>query len=194
MRLLGYARNVASHYAPTQFEALIAAGVDPQDVFVDETSDVGKKSSERPGMRHLLNHAKEGDTVVVWRIDRLGLSLGEVLEAVSMLNGCGIGVRSLQDGIDPTNANGRRILHLLVHLAMYDRLLNGERVAAGMATARRAGTKLGRPLADREVIANNLRTVQEARARGLTAAAAAQQVGWSRATFYRHLQEHGSQP
>lgn len=193
MRLLGYARTVASPDAPTQFEALIAAGVDPQDLFHDESSDVEKKSSERPGMRHLLDAAKEGDTVVVWRIDRLGPSLVEVLEAVRMLNGRGVGVRSLQDGIDPTNASGRRILQLLVHLAMYDRLLNGERIAAGMASARRTGTKLGRPVADPEVVANKLHTVQEARARGLTAAEAAQLVGWSRATFYRHLHEHESQ-
>lgn len=194
MRLFGYARKAGSHDAPAQFEALIAAGVNPHDLYVDESSDVERRSSERPGVRHLLNAAKEGDTVVVWRIDRLGLSLGEVLEAVSMLDARGISVRSLQDGIDPDTADGQLMLNLLVRLAHYDRQLIGERIAAGMDSARQAGAKIGRPPVDPQVTADKLRTVQESRARGLTAAEAAQLVGWSRATFYRHLHEHESQP
>ena len=85
------------------------------------------------------------------------------------------------------------MLNLLVRLAHYDRQLIGERIAAGMDSARQAGAKIGRPPVDPQVTADKLRTVQESRARGLTAAEAAQLVGWSRATFYRHLHEHESQ-
>ena len=99
---------------------------------------------------------------------------------------------SLQDGIDPDTADGQLMLNLLVRLAHYDRQLIGERIAAGMDSARQAGAKIGRPPVDPQVTADKLRTVQESRARGLTAAEAAQLVGWSRATFYRHLHERES--
>lgn len=194
MRTLGYTRaSAGSQYARPQLDALIAAGVESQDVFSDLTCGANG-APDRPGIRRLLECAEAGDTVVLWRIDRLGRSLIEVLDTVTMLVERGISLRSVQDGIDPTTASGRLMLDLLVRLADYEWCFTGERIAAGMDSARQAGAKIGRPPVDPQVTADKLRTVQESRARGLTAAEAAQLVGWSRATFYRHLHEHESQP
>jgi len=130
----------------------------------------------------------------VWRIDRLGRSLINALDTVTMLGERGISLRSVQDGTDPSNTNGRLMLNLLASLAEYERHLSSERIASGMTAARQAGTKLGRPPVDPDATHEKLRVVEQARARGLTAADAAQLVRWSRATLYRHQQQHGSEP
>lgn len=193
VRILGYTRvSDASSDAAVQTDALMSAGVALNDVFSDTVAGA-KRASERPGIRLLLANAGEGDTVVVWRLDRLGRSLGEVLDTVTMLGERGINLCSLQDGIAPGTTDGHLMLNLLASLAEYDRHLARERIAAGMASAQQAGTRLGRPPVDPEAILDKIRAVEDARARGLTAADAAQLVGWSRATFYRHQQERGSQ-
>lgn len=191
MRLLGYTRvSTAKPEVRLQADALTFAGVEPGHVFSDVTG--ANEAADRPGMRRLLEYATEGDTIVVWGVDRLGRSLSDVLDTVVVLSERGIDLRSVQDGIDSTTANGRLILELLVRLAEYERHLNGERIASGMAAAREAGTTLGRPPLDPETIRDKLSAVEEARFRGLTAADAAQLVGWSRTTFYRHKQEYGA--
>lgn len=169
----------------------MAHGVAPCDIFSDGSAG-STNVFDYPELRLALEKAEAGDTLVVWRLDGLGRSLSEVLGAVSTLQARAVKLRSLQDGIDPDTADGQLMLNLLVRLAHYDRQLIGERIAAGMDSARQAGAKIGRPPVDPQVTADKLRTVQESRARGLTAAEAAQLVGWSRATFYRHLHERES--
>jgi DNA invertase Pin-like site-specific DNA recombinase len=190
MELLGYARTGTMDWdVSPQTDALVSAGVDASGVFCDVDAMM---TTDRPGMRSLLEHAEAGDTIVVWRLDRLGRSLREVLETVGMLVERGILLRSLQDGVDPSTTQGRLMLGLLSSLAEYERHLTSERIAAGMASARQSGTRLGRPPLDPSEIRDKIRAVEDARARGVTAADAAQLVGWSRATYYRHQQEHGS--
>jgi hypothetical protein len=110
MRLLGYTRvSTAGQHAQLQLDALITAGVQRRDVFADVTS--GSKSAvDRPGMKKLLDYAEEGDTVVVWRIDRLGRSLIDVLNSVNLLRDQGVKVRSISDSIDPETSAGRMML------------------------------------------------------------------------------------
>lgn len=139
-------------------------------------------------MLQLLDYAEAGDMVVVWRIDRLGRSLIDVLNTVNGLRDSGIAVRSISDGIDPATSTGRLMLNMLATLAEYERELIVERVNAGIAASRAAGTRFGRPLSDPTVIEEKLRIVAQARADGKTAAQAAELVGWSRATLYRHQQ------
>jgi DNA invertase Pin-like site-specific DNA recombinase len=103
-------------------------------------------------MRKLLEHAVEGDTIVVWRIDRLGRSLLDVLNTVSGLRDRGIEVRSISDGIDPATATGRLMLNMLATLAEYERELIVERVRAGVAVAQEAGTRFGRHASDPVVV------------------------------------------
>jgi DNA invertase Pin-like site-specific DNA recombinase len=125
---------------------------------------------------------------VVWRIDRLGRSLIDVLNTVNLLREHNVALRSLSDGIDPTTSTGRLMLNMLATLAEYERELIIERVNAGITAARQSGTRFGRPLADPAVIAEKLAIANDARAKGRTAHDAARLVGWSRATLYRHQQ------
>ncbi|WP_350352350.1 recombinase family protein [Microbacterium sp. A8/3-1] len=188
MRLLGYTRvSTSSQDAQLQVDALTSAGVQKRDVFADVTSG-SRKAVERPGMMKLLEHAAEGDTVVVWRVDRLGRSLIDVLNTVNLMRERGVHVRSISDGIDPATSTGRLMLNMLATLAEYERELIVERVNAGIAAARQNGTRFGRPLSNPAVIADKLELVKEARAKGRTAEDAARLVGWSRATLYRHQQ------
>ncbi|WP_371031327.1 recombinase family protein [Pseudoclavibacter sp. JSM 162008] len=186
MRLLGYTRvSTATQDAQLQLDALVDVGVQKRDVFADVTSG-SRTAIERPGMKRLLEHAEAGDTVVVWRVDRLGRSLIDVLNTVNLLRERGINVRSISDGIDPATSTGRLMLNMLATLAEYERELIVERVNAGIAAARQNGTKFGRPLSDPVQVEEKLQVVSDARKRGRTAADAARLVGWSRATLYRH--------
>lgn len=188
MRQLGYTRvSTSNQDAQLQLDALLSVGVQKRDVFADVTSG-SKTAIERAGMKRLLGYAEEGDTVVVWRVDRLGRSLIDVLNTVNLLRKRGIQVRSISDGIDPATSTGRLMLNMLATLAEYERELIVERVNAGIAAARQNGTRFGRPLTDPVVIADKLAIAQDARAKGRTAEDAARLVGWSRATLYRHQQ------
>ena len=188
MRQLGYTRvSTSSQDAQLQLDALLKVGVQKRDVFADITSG-SKTAIDRPGMKKLLDYAQAGDTVVVWRVDRLGRSLIDVLNTVNLLRERGVHVRSISDGIDPATSTGRLMLNMLATLAEYERELIVERVNAGIAAARQGGTRFGRPLSDPAVIADKLALATEARAKGRTAEDAARLVGWSRATLYRHQQ------
>src|SRR5699024_731037 len=188
MRLLGYTRvSTVNQDAQLQLDALVDSGVQKRDVFADVTSG-SRTAIERPGMKRLLDYAESGDTVVVWRIDRLGRSLIDVLNTVNLLRDKGVKIQSLSDGIDPETTSGRLMLGMLATLAEYERELITERVNAGIAAARQNGTRFGRPPVDPAVITEKLDIARDARAKGRTAEEAAQLVGWSRATLYRHQQ------
>lgn len=188
MRLLGYTRvSTSSQDAQLQLDALVSGGVQKRDVFADVTSGI-KTAIERPAMKKLLEYAEPGDTVVVWRVDRLGRSLIDVLNTVNLLRDRDVQVKSISDGIDPATSTGRLMLNMLATLAEYERELIVERVNAGIAAARDSGTRFGRPLSDPVVIADKLAIASAARSKGRTAVDAARLVGWSRATFYRHQQ------
>ncbi|GAA0353952.1 recombinase family protein [Micropruina glycogenica] len=186
MRLLGYTRvSTPNQDAQSQLDALVSAGVQKRDVFADVTSG-SRAAAERPGMQKLLGYAERGDTVVVWRVDRLGRSLIDVLNTVNLLRERGIQLRSVSDGIDPATSTGRLMLNMLATLAEYERELIVERVNAGIAAARQNGTRFGRPVVDPSVVADKLAIAADARAKGRSAEDAARLVGWSRATLYRH--------
>ncbi len=113
MRLLGYTRvSTAGQVAQLQIDALVGAGVQKRDVFSDVTSG-SRTAIERPGMKRLLDYAEEEDTVVVWRIDRLGRSLIDVLNTVNLLRDRRVKVRSVSDSIDPETTSGRMMLGML---------------------------------------------------------------------------------
>ncbi|MBB1035421.1 recombinase family protein [Dietzia sp. CQ4] len=188
MRHLGYTRvSTASQDAQLQLDALVDSGVQKRDVFSDVTSG-SRTAIERPGMKRLMDYIEPGDTVVVWRIDRLGRSLIDVLNTVNLLRDKGVKIRSLSDGIDPETTSGRLMLGMFATLAEYERELITERVNAGIAAAKQNGTRFGRPPVDPAVIAEKLDIAQDVRRKGRTAAEAASLVGWSRATLYRHQQ------
>lgn len=125
---------------------------------------------------------------MVWRIDRLGRSLIDVLNMANQLRDGGVKIQSVSDGIDPETSSGRLMLAMLATLAEYERELITERVNAGIASDRERGTTFGRPPMDPEVIVRKLAIATDERAKGRTAEEAARLVGWSRATLYRHQQ------
>lgn len=188
VRLLGYTRvSTAGQDSRLQLDALVTAGVQKRDVFADVTSGT-RAGVDRPGMAKLLAYAEPDDTVVVWRVDRLGRSLIDVLNTVNVLRERRVHLRSVSDAIDPTTTAGRMMLNMLATLAEYERELIVERVNAGIVSAKERGTRFGRPPVDPAVVADKLAIANEARARGRTAQDAARLVGWSRATLYRHQQ------
>ena len=138
---IGYARvsTLEQNVAP-QIDQLKDAGC--ERIFRDKAS--GAKT-ERPGLHEALDFLREGDTLVVWRLDRLGRSLKHLLETVSKLEERGIGFRSLQESIDTTTSGGRLIFHIFGALAEFERNLIRERTMAGLRAARARGRVGGRP-------------------------------------------------
>lgn len=141
-RRIGYARvSTDEQNLALQLDALRAVGCD--SVFSDE--GVSGAAANRPALRRVLRTLRKGDTLVTWRLDRLGRSLGHLIEIMSGLNRRGIGFRSLCEAIDTTTAGGRLCFHMMGALAEFERSLIAERTKAGMEAARRRGVRLGRP-------------------------------------------------
>lgn len=185
MTTFGYTRiSTSGQDAQLQLDALREVGIEAQNIHSDVITGTSR-AAVRPGMHALLEQLAEGDTVVVWRVDRLGRSLIDVLNTVDLLKARGVGIRSISDGIDPRTSSGRLLLNLLATLAEYERELIVERVNAGIAVARRSGVRFGRPHADPVAIAAALAVIEHARREGQTVVDAAALVGWSRATYYR---------
>ena len=140
---VGYARvSTQEQNLSLQKDALKQAGCGK--IFQDQVS--GAKV-ERPGLQETKAYAREGDTLVVWRLDRLGRSLKHLIETVTALEERGVGFQSLQESIDTTTSGGRLVFHIFGALAEFERNLIQERTRAGLAAARARGRKGGRPKA-----------------------------------------------
>ena len=137
----GYAR-VSTHQQDEalQRDALEAAGVDR--IYVDHASGA---TSSRPALDQLLGQVRSGDTVVIWRLDRLGRSLRHLIDLVAELEDRGVGLRSLTESIDTSTPGGRLIFHVFGSLAEFEKDLIRERTMAGLAAARARGRVGGRP-------------------------------------------------
>ena len=137
---LGYARiSTVQQDEALQHDALRQAGCDR--IFVDKAS--GKLES-RPALDELLAQARPGDTVVVWRLDRLGRSLRHLIELLTELERAGIGFQSTTEAIDTTTSGGKLVFHIFGALAEFERNLIRERTRAGLEAARARGRKGGR--------------------------------------------------
>jgi DNA invertase Pin-like site-specific DNA recombinase len=181
--LLGYARvSTGEQDLALQLDALTAVGA--QRVFSDTASG---SLRERPELARVLDHLRDGqDTLVVWRLDRLGRSLRHLIETIAELERREIGFRSVSEGIDTTSPSGRLIFHIFGALAEFERELIRERTRAGLAAARARGRRGGRPAVMTE---HKLRVAREMLATGEhTMAQIAATLGVGRATLYRHLE------
>lgn len=125
-----------------QRDALLAVGVDERHLHEDRASGT---RDDRPGLKACLADLRPGDVLVVWKLDRLGRSLSHLIQIVDQLKSREIAFRSLTEAIDTTTPHGEFLFHLFGSLAQYERALIKERVAAGLAAARRRGRKGGRP-------------------------------------------------
>lgn len=174
-----------------QRRALVDAGVGTNRIFSDQVSG-SREAKTRSGWTNLYDRLRHGDELVVWRIDRIGRSMIDVVTTVKDLLDRGIQVRSLSDGIDPSSREGRLMLNLMATFAEYERELIHERVQVGVDAARARGVKFGRPAPDAKKVALNLRTVQHLiESEGLGVVEASKTVGWSKATYYRHRSTAG---
>ena len=137
---LGYARvSRTDQNLQLQTDALTAAGV--ERIFTDKLS--GAKA-EREGLAEMLNQLREGDTVVVWRLDRLARSLAHLIELAAGFERLGVQLVSLTENIDTTTPTGKLVFHLFASIAEFERNLIRERTAAGLDAARARGRKGGR--------------------------------------------------
>lgn len=139
---LGYARvSTVEQNRALQETALKADGV--SRVFFDQ--GVSGASTKRPGLDELLATLAPGDVLVVWKLDRLGRSLGHLIAVIEDLGKHGIGFKSITEGIDTTTASGKLLFHIMGALAEFERSLISERTRAGMAVRRASGQHMGRP-------------------------------------------------
>ncbi|MCG8656771.1 recombinase family protein [Yimella sp. NH-Cas1] len=176
-----------------QRRALVDAGVPEAQIYFDQVSG-SKATSSRPGWSALEARLRAGDELIVWRIDRIGRSMIDVITTVHELVERGIIVRSLSDGITPTTKEGRLLLAQMSAFAEFERDLVRERVQGGVDAAKARGVRFGRPEVDPADVARKVRAVEHlVDTEGMTVEAAAKLVGWSRATYYRHRTSTGRQ-
>lgn len=145
-RIFGYTRvSTEGQTADLQVDALLAAGV-PRECIIEETGS-GYTLGARPLRDALLERLEPGDSLVIWRLDRLGRSLAEIAAITEDLVRREIHLASITDGVDPSTPVGRMTLGILASTAQYERDLIAERTRAGLAATRKRGTRLGRPRA-----------------------------------------------
>jgi DNA invertase Pin-like site-specific DNA recombinase len=181
--VLGYARvSTADQDVAGQAMRLTQAGA--LKVFSDVRSG---RSMDRPGLDALLAYAREGDTLAVVRLDRLGRSLSELLTTVDLLRSRRIALRSLEEKIDTSSAAGELVFHVFGAIAQFERRLIAERTKDGIAAARARGKRPGRQPLDTDKIAAALKLVEA----GLSPTDAVKQVGLGRSTVYRELGRAG---
>lgn len=179
--LVGYARVSTQDQNPDlQLDALKSAGC--EKFFVEKASGAQR---DRPELMAAIGFAREGDTLVVWKLDRLARSMRQLIETVEGLAEAGIGFRSLTEAIDTTTAGGKLVFHIFGALAEFERSIIRERTRAGLEAARIRGRRGGRrpKLNDKDLDAARAMLAGET----LTVEAVAKRLGVSLATLYRYL-------
>jgi DNA invertase Pin-like site-specific DNA recombinase len=178
---IGYARvSTADQTLDLQLDALQKAGC--ERIYEEKES----AAKERPELNKLLEQLRPGDTVVVWRLDRLGRSIKHLIELVERLSSIGVGFQSLTESIDTATSGGQLIFHIFAALAEFERNLIRERTKAGLIAARARGRHGGRPQAmddDKQKIAQALRNSPQEHK---SVDSICRSLRISRATFYRH--------
>jgi DNA invertase Pin-like site-specific DNA recombinase len=184
--LIGYARvSTEDQHLDLQLDALKAAGC--YQVCTDKLSGASKL---RPGLEEAFKYLREGDTLVVWKLDRLGRTVKGLVDMVGELEAKGIHFRSLTDSIDTGSVSGKFFFHVMAALAEMERGLLKERTNAGLAAARARGRLGGRkPVMDSTKIAAARKLLDA----GMPATEVAKQLGVGRATLYRTV-KHAARP
>ena len=186
MALIGYARvSTADQKLALQHDALVRAGC--ERTFEDQASGA---RADRPGLAEALAYLRSGDTLVVWKLDRLGRSMRHLIAQVGDLAARGIGFRSLTENIDTTTPGGMLVFNIFGSLAQFERDLIRERTQAGLRAARERGTQGGR----RPVVTpDKLRKARAHIAAGLTVREAAARLKIGKTALYKALEGAGAQ-
>ena len=190
--LIGYMRVSKADGSQTtdlQRDALVAAGIDPAHLYEDRAS--GRKD-DRPGLASCLKALRKGDTLAVWKLDRLGRDLRHLINTVHDLTARGVGLKVLSGqgaAIDTTTAAGKLVFGIFAALAEFERELISERTVAGLASARARGRKGGRPF---KMTTAKLRLAMAAMGQSETKVAdLCTELGITRQTLYRHVSPKG---
>ena len=176
MMLIGYARvSTQDQTLRLQHDALTDGGCEK----------LSGTSTPLPAREKLLAFARKGDVVVVWKLDRLGRSLRDLIDVVNSLQDRGVGLRSLQEAIDTTTPAGKLTFHIFAALAEFERDMIRERTRAGLAAAHKRGVAIGRPraLTPEQILMAEAMTADPA----ISTRQVAEQFGIHRSTLYRHL-------
>jgi len=180
--LIGYVRvSTQDQNFDLQKDALKKYGVDERNIFFDKTS--GSKD-KREGLDKAIEYLKEGDTLVVWKLDRLGRSLAHLIKVISSLKERKISFISLTEGMDTTTASGELFFHIFGALAQFERSLIQERVKAGLEAANLRGKKGGRP---RVINDEKLEVIKQSLNNGMTKSAACRTFEVKRSTLIDSL-------
>ncbi|AIC12345.1 recombinase family protein [Xylella fastidiosa subsp. morus] len=183
--LIGYARvSTQDQNLELQCEALAKAGC--KKVFEDKVSGT---RVERPGLAKTLEMLRDGDTLVVWKLDRLGRSVKQLVDLVGELHKQGVQFRSLTDSIDTGTPSGRFFFHVMASLAEMERELIVERTRAGLEVAKQLGRKGGRK---RKMTDSKIESAKKLLASGVTPKDVAKNLGVSIPTLYRWLPAYSS--
>jgi DNA invertase Pin-like site-specific DNA recombinase len=179
--LIGYARVSTQDQNPAlQLDALKRGGC--EKTFTEKASGAQR---DRPELRAALDFMRKGDTLVVWKLDRLARSMRQLIETIEDLEGRGIGFRSLTEAIDTTTSGGRLVFHIFAGLAEFERSIIQERTRAGLAAARERGRLGGRPPAlSKEDLAAAKALLRDP---AITIEQVARRLGVAPSTLYRHL-------
>ena len=176
---IGYARvSTQEQVTDLQFDALKTAGC--EKIFSEKAS--GAKT-DRPELLKVLEFARPGDTIVVWKLDRLARSMRQLIETMHILNERRVALESLTEKIDTTSAQGKLVFGIFASLAEFERSLIRERVNAGLQAARQRGRKGGRPSVGQDKLTHASALLKA----GYSTAKAARAAGIGRATLCRHL-------
>jgi DNA invertase Pin-like site-specific DNA recombinase len=177
---IGYARvSTLDQNLDLQIEALTKAGC--KKIFEDKISG---SHAERPGLADMMVILREGDTLVVWKLDRLGRSVKNLVDMVGGLHKQGVQFKSLTDAIDTGTPSGRFFFHIMGSLAEMERELTLERTRAGLEVARRLGRKGGRK---RQMTDSKIETAKKLLASGMPPRDVAKDLGVSVPTLYRWI-------
>ncbi|HZT44026.1 MAG TPA: recombinase family protein [Chthonomonadaceae bacterium] len=191
--LVGYMRVSKADGSQTldlQRDALLAAGVEAQHIYDDRASG---RTEERPGLEAVLKALRDGDILVVWKLDRLGRSLRGLVNTVHDLTQRGVGFKVLTGhgaAIDTTTPSGKLVFGIFAALAEFERELISERTRAGLASARSRGRKGGAPF---KMTAPNVRLAMAAMGHpGTNVGDLCKEPGITRQTLYRHVAPDGT--
>ncbi len=190
--LIGYMRVSkadGSQSTDLQRDALLAAGVDQAQLYEDQASG---KREDRPGLTSCLKALRDGDTLMVWKLDRLGRNLRHLINTVHDLTARGVGLKVLTGqgaAIDTTSAAGKLVFGIFAALAEFERELISERTVAGLASARARGRKGGRPF---KMTAAKLRLAMASMGQPETKVGElCAEMNITRQTLYRHVSPKG---
>lgn len=190
--LIGYMRVSkadGSQSVDLQRDALLAAGIEPEHLYEDLASG---RRDDRPGLTACLKALREGDTLVVWKLDRLGRDLRHLINTVHDLTARGVGLKVLTGhgaAVDTTTAAGKLVFGIFAALAEFERELIGERTRAGLASARARGRHGGRPF---KMTPAKLRLAMAAMGKPETEVGSlCKELGITRQTLYRHVGPKG---